>query len=396
MSARDPGRRTAAAAGDALARPSLAPKAPTQAARVRTGAWWLALGLLLVAALLPRQAVVARPDARAIVIVDVSQSMTVADQLLDGKPVSRLAFARAALAEAIERLPCGSSLGLGVFAAYRPLLLFAPIEVCDNRAELLAAVRRLDTRQAWNGNSEIAKGYYAAWRLARDLPDRPVLVFISDGHEAPPVNPRLRPAFSGEIGELRAVLAGVGGDTPMPIPFRDAEGRIRGVWSAEQVLQVDPYSLPRAAGTDDLMVITGEARASDLRAGGTPGREHLSALRSDYLQLLATETGAHFARLVRPADLAASIRAAQGEGAGPTIPGWQALLAAAALALFVIGLVSGWVAPTRGRRLAPRLRLRFPPRPLPLRRRWPPAGAAPNGSAPSGPPDRKRPASARA
>ena len=357
---------------------------------VRTLTWWLAAGLLAVAVLLPYQPVVPRPEARTLVFVDVSQSMNVVDQPLAGHPVSRLAFTRAALVDAIERLPCGSSLGLGVFAAYRPLMLFAPIEVCENRAELLAAARRLDSRQAWNGNSEIAKGYYAAWRLVRDLADRPALVFVTDGHEAPPVNPRLRPAFTGEVGEVRAVLAGVGGDTPVPIPFQDPDGRPHGFWSAEQVLQVDPYSLPRAAGTEDHLVITGEAGAADLRAAGTPGREHLSSLRADYLQLLASETGGRFTRLVDPSDLAAAIAAAQGTRLGPALPMRQALLAGVALLLFLIGLISGSITlPGRlhGARTGPR---------WPRSSRVPAAGAASNGNRPSTLSDRKPPASARA
>lgn len=354
--------------------------------RVRALSWWLAVALLGIALLLPRQPTLARPEARTVVVVDLSQSMTVVDQALDGRRVARLAFARAALAAAIESLPCGSALGLGVFAGYRPLLLFAPIEVCENRAELLAAVRRLDPRQAWSGNSEIAKGYYAAWRLMRDLPDRPALVFVTDGHEAPPLNPRLRPAFGGEVGEVRAVLAGVGGDTLSPIPFQDPEGRRRGYWSAEQVLQVDPYSLPRAAGTDDHMVITGEARPADLRAAGTPGQEHLSSLRADYLQLLASETGARYSRLVAPSDLTTAIATLQGTGLRQALPGWHAALAAATLALFLIGLVSGWRV---GGRLA------RPPRPAGSRTRRRAAGVR-HGSRPSSAPDQRAAADARA
>jgi len=359
---------------------------------VRAVGWWLAAALLAIAVLLPRQPTTARPEARTVVLVDLSQSMTVVDQPLDGRPVARLAYARAALANAIERLPCGSSLGLGVFAGYRPLLLFAPIEVCENRAELLAAVRRLDTRQAWNGNSEIAKGYYAAWRLVRTLPDRPALVFITDGHEAPPLNPRLRPAFDGEIGEVRAVLAGVGGDLPAPIPFQDPEGRVRGFWSAEQVLQVDPYSLPRAAGIDDHMVITGEARPADLRAAGTPGQEHLSSLRGDYLQLLATETGARYARLVAPPDLASAIAALPDSGLRQALPGWHAALAAAALAFFLVGLVSGWFPrPSRMSRPNPPS---CPSHQADGRSRLPAAGRT-HGSRRSAAPDRKGAAGAR-
>ena len=42
---------------------------------------------------------------------------------------------------------------------------------------------------AWIGNSEIAKGLYSGIGIARQLPGAPSLVFVTDGHETPPLKP---------------------------------------------------------------------------------------------------------------------------------------------------------------------------------------------------------------
>ena len=109
----------------------------------------------------------------------------------------------------------------GVFAAHRTVLLYSPVEVCANRTEIVHSIGRIDTASSWSGNSEVAKAYHASLVLARSLPGEPALVFLTDGHEAPPVNPRHRPSFQGKAGEVRAMVAGVGGALPVPIPRRD-------------------------------------------------------------------------------------------------------------------------------------------------------------------------------
>lgn len=336
----------------------------------RLACWALALALLAVLALLPREPLQPTAGAATIAVVDISQSMNVADQHEEGRPVSRLAFVRDALSAMVTALPCGASLGLGLFVEHRSLLLFAPIEVCDNRAELLRAVANLDTRLAWNGNSEIAKGYNAAWRLAEARPERPALVFITDGHEAPPLNPRHRPAFAGEAGTLRVLIAGVGGDQPMPIPRHDPEGRPLGFWGADDVMQVDPYSVSRTAGSQDLLVESDPLRAGDERAGGTPGREHLSRLREDYLRLIADETGARFARLSAVPDLGSAVAGLHGIALRQPIRTPRTWAVLTALVLVVGGLVIGWLSPHRPpaprRRAADRgIAPRQPARPAP-------------------------------
>jgi len=208
----------------------------------------------------------------------------------------------------IAALPCGASVGAAVFAAHRTVLLYSPIEVCANRAEIVQSIGLVDTAMAWSGNSEVAKAYHASLALARALPAEPALVFLTDGHEAPPVNPRHRPAFHGKAGDVRAMLAGVGGALPAPIPKRDPTGHPIGYWNADEVMQLDPYQTPRTAGSGDMLVESSEAGVDDQRAAGTPGSEHLSSLRDDYLQLLATETGASYRSLRAVPDLQAGVQ----------------------------------------------------------------------------------------
>jgi mxaL protein len=316
--------------------------------KVRTDAlrllcWLAALLLIGWVAVVPRPPSQPTAGAATLAIVDLSQSMNVTDQYEDGRPVSRLAFVRDALAALVTDLPCGAALGLGMFVEHRTLLLFAPVEVCDNRGELLRAIASLDTRSAWNGNSEIAKGYNAAWQLAAARPERPALVFITDGHEAPPLNPRHRPAFSGQAGALRVLIAGVGGDQPMPIPRHDPEGRPLGFWGADEVMQVDPYSVSRTATTDDRLIESESLRDGDERAAGTPGREHLSQLREDYLRLIAGETGARFARLRTVTELTDAVAALHGIRLRQRVLSARTAMVVAALGLVVAGLVSGWL-----------------------------------------------------
>ncbi|HEY6354328.1 MAG TPA: VWA domain-containing protein [Burkholderiaceae bacterium] len=295
-----------------------------------------------------------RPRFEMIVVLDVTQSMDVQDQELAGRPVSRLTFARHALRRAIEQLPCGSKLGWAIFTEYRSFLLFAPVEVCANRAELRATLEGIDNRMAWTGSSEIAKGLHSAIGIAKALPGVPSLVFVTDGHEAPPLSPRHRPAFDDKPGEVGGLIVGVGGTTPVPIPKSDSAGRPLGFWSADEVLQVDPRSQGRDASVrGETMTEDGDAVPS-VGLGATPGAEHLSSLREPYLQLLAAENGLVFHRLLQPQALAEALQASA--LARPVLTRVDARVPLAALALAL--LLSLWlprrkaVGADRGRRRA--------------------------------------------
>ncbi len=242
-----------------------------------------------------------------VIVLDVTQSMNVADVQLDGQPVSRLAFAKHALRESLLRLPCGSKVGWAIFTEYRSFLLFAPVEVCANLSELRSTLAHIDSRMAWSGNSEIAKGVHSGIGIARLLPGKPSLVFVTDGHEAPPLNPRYRPSFDDKPGEVAGLIVGVGDSRASPIPKTDPEGRPLGFWRAGDVMQTDPRSHGRGASVDGEMLADDRAGAAAPSLGATPGREHLSSLHEGYLRLLAGEQGLAFLHLQSPQGLAAAL-----------------------------------------------------------------------------------------
>jgi len=243
----------------------------------------LALLLLLAAAFMPRINT-PRNTYDYIVVFDITQSMNVADYEIDGSPVSRLDFARAAVRRTLRELPCGSRVGWGVFAEYRTLLLLAPIEVCGNYNDLLASLDRIDGRMRWGNASEISKGVFWALRGARDVGGRPGVLFLTDGQEAPPIDGEGLPLFDDiKRGDIGGWLIGVGGYTPRPIPKTDADNRPLGYWHADEVVQRHGPS--------------GEAIDT---------HEHLSEVREPYLRKLARQVGFEYLRL----EDAASIRKA--------------------------------------------------------------------------------------
>ena len=245
---------------------------------------WLlgAAALALGVALLRPTVAIERPLFNHVVVLDVTQSMNVQDAVVGGKPVARLDQAKQALRDALLQLPCGSKLGLGLFTEYRSYLLLAPVEVCANLQELRATLGHIDGRMAWTGNSEVAKGLFSGLAIAQQLPDKPALVFVTDGHEAPPLDARNGPRFNQEPGDVPGWIVGVGGLTPLPIPKIDPLGRPLGFWRADEVLHADPRSASRDATPD---------------TAKPQGSEHLSSLREAHLRRLAAETGLKFMRL---------------------------------------------------------------------------------------------------
>ena len=280
---------------------------------------WLlgAAALALAASFLDPGFMMERARFEHVIVLDVTQSMNVADAPLaapdssdlpvGGKPLSRLAYARHALREALLQLPCGSKVGWAIFTEYRSFLLLAPVEVCANLSELRATLAQIDGRMAWSGNSEIAKGVHSGLGIARQLPGKPSLVFITDGQESPPLNPHYRPAFDDKPGEVPGLVVGVGGLQPLPIPKTDPQGQPLGFWRADEVMQTDPRSQGRGGSVNGEALADDRAGAAAPSLGATPGAEHLSSLREPYLRLLAGEQGLAYLRLESPQALAAAL-----------------------------------------------------------------------------------------
>ena len=233
--------------------------------------------LLLLAAILLPPFNAPRTTYDYLVVFDITQSMNVEDYELDGAPVSRLTYMRAAVRRTLRELPCGSRIGWGVFAEYRTLVLLAPIEVCANYNDLLASLERIDGRMRWGNASQISKGVFWAMRGARDIGSHPRVLFLTDGQEAPPVDGEGLTMFDDlKRGDIGGWLIGVGGYTPRPIPRTDADGRPIGFWRQDEVVQRDEQTSNRR---------------------GAASHEQLSEVREPYLRKLAQEVGFEYLHL---------------------------------------------------------------------------------------------------
>lgn len=249
--------------------------------------------LILAAAFTGPQISLQRPVHRYVFVFDISQSMNVEDIPGQEEGVSRLEFAKQSVRDALPAFDCGTEVGLALFTGHRAFLLLKPVEVCANFSELKTLIGNVDWRMTWEARSEVAKGLFKSIELLRAMDDDSRLVFVSDGHESPPLNADVPPRFDGTAGEIGGVIVGVGGNELAPIPKFNEEGEQRGFWRARDVLHIDTF--------------TADQRK---RAGLPPviGTEHMSMLREPYLEGLATTTGLGYLRLTGPEQLARRLK----------------------------------------------------------------------------------------
>jgi mxaL protein len=283
----------------------------------------LAAGALTALALAQPRPVLQRRVFDGIVVLDITQSMNTLDVLLDGRPASRLAFAKVQLHRALARLPCGARLGWGVFTEYRSYVLLLPVEVCANYSVLSAMLDRIDGTMAWAGGSQITKGLMSALRISARMPGHPAVVFFTDGHEAPPLRSDFAPALPDDAADSRGIIIGVGGDALQSIPKYDPTGHAIGVWGPSEVVQAPPRE------------------SSDPPEPSTPaaaGTEHLSSLKQPHLRELAALTGLGYARLEPSTDMADLLQGERTTRALPVPVDVGAPLEAAALLLLVLAI----------------------------------------------------------
>lgn len=268
----------------------------------------------------------ARPLIDALVIVDITRSMNVRD--LGG--TSRLDYTRQALRDWIALRPCGSRVGLGVFTERRSLTLFEPVEVCSDFQAISGSIAALDWRMAWEGDSLISKGLNHSLRRAAELGT--AVVFVTDGHEAPPL-PYIGPdEFRGD--SPGGIVIGVGSDTPSPIPKFDDLGRDVGFYEANDLQQAP--SRIGAPPTDASERPGYHPRNNPYGESDLEGDEHLSRLNAEYLTDLAGQRGLGFIRLdAGPAAIERALSDHATPRQGTTFFGLAPFIAAASCVLLV-------------------------------------------------------------
>jgi len=225
-------------------------------------------------------------------IIDITRSMNATDYALDNQAVSRLQFVKQTLRELLRNLPCGSKVGLGLFTERRSTLLFEPLEVCSAYTEIDTTLSKIDWRMAWAADSNIAKGLLSTLEMLQKSDSS--VVFITDGQEAPPVNPGYQADFSGLKGHARGMIIGVGGLQAVPIPKFDSLGKPSGFYNPDDV----PHRSSFGQSNLDPSQIKGyNARNAPFGSEAATGNEHLTALHETYLEKLSAESGLAYARL---------------------------------------------------------------------------------------------------
>lgn len=225
-------------------------------------------------------------------IVDITRSMNATDYQQDNQAVSRLHYVKQTLRELLRDLPCESKVGLGLFTERRSTLLFEPLEVCSAYTEIDTALSKIDWRMAWAADSNIAKGLLSTLEMLQKSDSS--VIFITDGQEAPPVNPNYQTDFSSLMGQAKGMIIGVGGLQAIPIPKFDSQGQQTGFYSQDDV----PHRSSFGQSNLDPSQIKGyNARNAPFGSEAATGNEHLTALQETYLKKLGAESGLGYARL---------------------------------------------------------------------------------------------------
>ena len=275
----------------------------------RDATWpWLVLAFVLLGVATTFSTFrVSQDTYRYLFVVDITQSMNVSDMQLDAAIATRFQFAKFAIETALKNLPCGSDAGLGIFTAHRTFVMFTPVEVCEHYSALSDILQKVDWRMAWTARSEVAKGLYSAIDATGRTEHETRLVFLTDGHEAPPLNLNIRPPFNGQPGSVTGFIAGIGGPVPGRIPHVDDDGNIVGFWSPDEVMQIDIHSLGRATSEEGEGMVG--INMANIARRIALGQEHLSSLREPHLQELAMQTGLDYVRIETPDDFVQNLRA---------------------------------------------------------------------------------------
>lgn len=255
--------------------------------KIRNQAWLLAIAMLLLIIAAFRPTVPMERDIHTfLLVVDITQSMNTVDMTMHGKPASRIDYTRNLVHNTISSMPCGTRVGVAIFAGVLVTTLFNPVEVCENFHSIQDTISHLEWRQAAHGNSRLGFGMLSASGAVKALREPAQVIFFSDGEEAPMLHAFNRADLSNWQGGEGWLLVGIGGNKPTPVPKMDEYNKVIGYWS-NNTYQLEP----------GIAQVSDETRLKRDDAIATQDYErHLSILDEKYLKALAKEVKADYLR----------------------------------------------------------------------------------------------------
>ena len=240
--------------------------------------------ILLVVALFKPTVPIKRDIYSYLLVADISQSMNVVDESINGKPVTRMQYQQFLMHRIVGEMPCGTQVGIGLFAGVSVAALYTPIEVCENFAAIEDTIDHLDWRTAWSGNSRVRESMATLAKLIRSFPEVAQIVYLTDGEETPALHVFNTRDLTGFQGAKDWLFVGIGSEKGTAIPKLDENNQIIGYWDNESfalqpgIAQISESNI----GTRNDSVATGE---SD---------RFLSKLDEKYLQSMTKEINAKY------------------------------------------------------------------------------------------------------
>ena len=240
--------------------------------------------ILLIVALFKPTVPIKRDIYSYLLVADISQSMNVMDESINGKRVTRMQYQQHLLHRIIGEMPCGTQVGIGLFAGVSVAALYTPIEVCENFAAIEDTIDHLDWRTGWSGNSRIRESMATLAKLIRSFPEVAQVVYLTDGEETPALHAFNTRDLTGFQGGKDWLFVGIGSDKGTAIPKLDENNQVIGYWSNESFAMQ-----PGIAQISESNIGT----RNDSVAGGTSDR-FLSKLDEKYLQSVTKEISAKY------------------------------------------------------------------------------------------------------
>lgn len=240
--------------------------------------------ILLVVALFKPTVPIKRDIYSYLLVADISQSMNVVDETINGKAVTRMQYQQHLMHRIIGEMPCGTQVGIGLFAGVSVAALYTPIEVCENFAAIEDTIDHLDWRTGWSGNSRIRESMATLAKLIRSFPEVAQVVYFTDGEETPALHAFNTRDLAGFQGGKDWLFVGIGNDKGTAIPKLDENNQVIGYWSSESFAMQ-----PGIAQISESNIGT----RNDSVASGTSDR-FLSKLDEKYLQTMTKEINAQY------------------------------------------------------------------------------------------------------
>lgn len=240
--------------------------------------------VLLAVALFKPTMPIKRDIYSYLIVADISQSMNVIDESINGKPVTRMQYQQYLMHRILSEMPCGTQVGIGLFAGVSVAALYTPIEVCANFAAIEDTIDHLDWRTGWSGNSRIRESMATLAKLIRSFPEVAQVVYLTDGEETPALHAFNTRDLTGFQGAKDWLFVGIGDDKGTAIPKLDEQNQVIGYWASESFAMQ-----PGIAQISESNIGT----RNDSVASGTSDR-FLSRLNEKYLQSIAKEVNAQY------------------------------------------------------------------------------------------------------